>query len=283
MKIRFYYFLLLLSSLEVYAGMKNPERLVAARATAYHDFKVNSCIVKEMHTMIRPHLLPETHAIKPVLDAIFSEYGVNKNADSLARAGFVTVSVRPFTFLTVVRHPCLPGYIQKIYLESDQRVKPGKPGWKWLVQRCQGADNIRKLIKAKKLKHFTVPDKWLYPLKAKPKHLQAKSGCGQPVILITTDMNLVSQAESEEAWKTKVTYEVLDELYEIISHGLASSHLSWNIPYTNDGTFSCIDTEHPVRKPDYKSVKLYLSKKMGKYWDALVKAGGRSKYKKMKM
>ncbi len=230
-----------------------------------------SCYTSQMRAEMKPFLMPSDHPAKPVLDSIFGVYGVTEDIDSMKRAGFEAVSFRPFTFLVVTRHPSLPGYLQKMYFESEKRVKQQRPGWQWLVRRCQGAKNVRDLIREKKLKHFKAPRKWLYRLPQKP------FSCSQPVILLVEDMQLVGQLESDAVWKGKLNHEILDELYVIISHGFASSHIGWNIPYSKDGRFACIDTEHPKRKPNYEWVKLYLSKEMARYWDSLVKNGGPKK------
>lgn len=219
---------------------------------------------------VKPYIIPADHSAKEVLDLIFTQPRVTKDLNTLAAAGFITVSIRPFSFAVVVQHPDLPGYLQKLYLDTEQRKKNGKEGWEWLIQRCEGAENIRKLIKKKKLKYFSVPDKWIYLVPE-----TSRKSKGQPCILLVTDMDLVSQAESVEAWKTIITKEHLNELYTILSNGFASSHVGWNIPYSKSGKFSCIDTEYPKRAPNYQEVEEYLSDEMKTYWKQLVKSGGK--------
>ncbi len=240
--------------------------------SSYPNFDENPYIDQKMQAQIKPHLLPLQHVAKVTLDSIFKQSRATANEKSFSRSGFITLSIRPFSYAIIASHPDLPGYIIKAYLDSELRQKHSKPGWLWLVSRCEGAANVRQLIKAKKIRHFVVPDKWLYPLPIHPAPDHPKRR--QPILLIATDMNLVSQEESEEAWKKKITHKHLDELYLILSHGFASSHLSWNIPYTKNGKFACVDTEHPKRTPHYKEVKNYLSDEMNSYWDKLVKTGG---------
>lgn len=247
-----------------------------AHQSGYPNFDENPKLDDKMRKQIKPYLIPLTHPAKTILDDIFSKGRVTKNEETFADAGFITVSVRPFSFIVVSKHPDLPGYLQKIYLDSEKRVKHSTPGWQWLVYRCQGAENVRNLIKSKKLQFFSVPDKWIYPLPAPDEDTKLAKNA-QPIILLVTDMELASQEESEEAWKSKVTKKHIDELYIILSHGFASCHLSWNIPLTKNGKFCCIDTEHPKRKPKYHKVKPYLSKEMGEYLDKLVKNGGKDK------
>lgn len=219
---------------------------------------------------VKPYIIPADHPAKEELDLIFTQPRVTKDLNTLAAAGFITVSIRPYSFAVVVQHPNLPGYLQKLYLDTEQRKKNGKEGWEWLIQRCEGAENIRKLIKKKKLKYFSVPDKWIYVVPE-----TSRKAKGQPCILLVTDMDLVSQAESVEAWKTIITKEHLNELYTILSNGFASSHVGWNIPYSKSGKFACIDTEYPKRAPNYPEVEDYLSDEMKIYWRQLVKSGGK--------
>lgn len=83
-------------------------------------------------------------------------------------------------------------------------------------------------------------------------------------------MNLVSQEESDDIWKNRATLKQLNELYHVLQAGGASPHLPWNIPFTKEGKFSCIDTEHPDRRPDFKCARKYMSKEMGICWDKIV-------------
>lgn len=226
---------------------------------------------------IKPYLMPSNHPAKEALDFIFTRSRPTKDLDAMIDAGFDIVSVRPYSFAVIAKHPDIPGYLEKVYLDSEKRKKNGKEGWEWLVHRCEGAENIRKLIKEKKLKYFTVPDKWIYVLPKLARHNEKATG--QPIILLATDMHLVSQEESERAWKTIITKAHLDELYIILSNGFASSHVSWNIPYSKSGKFTCIDTEHPKRKPNYVEVEHYLSNEMKAYWQKLVSDGEKNETK----
>lgn len=231
----------------------------------YPNFVDNPCITKDMKSRMKPYLLPLDHPAKPILDLLFSKPGVTESLKSLTARGFITVSERPFSYVVVMKHPALPGYLLKIYPNSETRIKLRREGWEWLVARCVGAERVRNIIKEKKLKHFNVPDKWLYPLPL------AAGNCRNPVVLLVTEMALTSQEETDYIWKNKVTREQLDELYHVLRVGGASCHVAWNIPATKDGKFSCIDTEHPERRPHFEAVNQYLSEDMSKYWDKIVK------------
>jgi hypothetical protein len=219
-----------------------------------------------MQERIAPYLLPLTHPFKPALDAIFSASRPTENEASLAQAGFATIAVKKNTYVHVVRHPAVPGYVFKLHLDSELRQKLQKPGWFWLANRCEGAEKIRHLIKSKKIKHFVAPDKWLYPLPYSP-NPNAKS-----VVLLATDMRLVSHSKSQQAWK-KAGHRVLEELYIVLSHGYGSWFLTGNVPYTKSGKFAFIDTEYPKREISLGKVKHYLSEEMQAYWEWLIIAG----------
>jgi hypothetical protein len=242
---------------------------------AYPNVDGNPYIDREMRKKMKPYWFPLNHPLKPSLDLIFSQSRAIENELAFAHAGFVTLYAQPTSYIRVAKHHLLPGYLVKVYLDNEMRKKEGIPGWQWLVKRCKGAENIRNLIKKKKLKHFSVPDKWIYPLPPHPSPVLSPGRSQQPVLLVVTDMNLASEEETRDVWKNKITTKHLDELFCILSHGYSSGFVVNNIPYTKSGKFACIDTEHPKRKLKYEQVKPYLSEAMQVYWDELVRSGGR--------
>jgi hypothetical protein len=213
---------------------------------------------------IRSYFLPDDHWLKAKLDKIFAQPGVLENKTSFKKAGFITLH-RQASGMRVASHPLIPGYLVKVFFNSNSRNQD----WKWPIARCKGAENIRNLIKKENLRYFTVPDKWIY--------LVPGSSLSHPEwqasVLVVTDMNLVSREASKRAWKN-ATAEHLKELYCILSHGFASCYLPYNIPYTKEGTYACVDTAYPQRKHHYESARHYFSDEMKLYWDKLVKKGG---------
>ena len=221
------------------------------------------------------YLLPSKHPLKPHLDAIFHSSRATQNREAMIAAGFSKLYPQPLPFMCVAFHPNLPGFLLKMYFDDETRMKDGIPGWTWLVQRCHGAQEIRKIIKKKNIKYFTVPDKYLYELPDEPAPILLSGTQRQQVVLVETDMDLVSHGETLDAWKNKITHKHLDELYCILCHGYGSAYVGANIPFTKNGMFACIDTEYPKRKLKYHQVKLFLSEPMSRYWDSLVKKGGK--------
>jgi len=166
----------------------------------------------------------------------------------------------------VSKHCAFPGYIFKIYLDSETRTRKGIPHWKQLLSRCIGAQKIRKLIQEKQLCYFDVPDKWLYPL---PEYPISREKNPQPFILIETDMEIENADVTKLCWKS-VRQEHLDELFEIFKRGYGSVSLIQNVPYTKNGKFAFIDTEYPRRVLDLRKVKKFLPADMQRYWDSLI-------------
>ncbi len=245
------------------------DSLYKISSSSYPNIRSNPYLTKKMKKAIKPYLLPVSHPFKPALDSLCSHLRITRDEATLQQAGFSILScVHSTSFVRVASHPAFPGYLFKIYPDNETRRKKGKPGWKCLLNRCKSAENIRKLIKTKKFRYFSVPDKWLYPLPPEP----SPGIIRQPLLLVVTDMELTSLAECERAW-AQATPEILDELYCILSHGYSSTCLIHNIPYTKSGKFACIDTESPKRKLDYLAINSFLSEAMRIYWTELVRQG----------
>lgn len=210
------------------------------------------------------YLIPSEHVIKPILDAIFSSPIVTNNEQTMKEAGFNRLEFQAHSYIWLAGHPCLPGYLLKLYLQDETRLKNGISGSSWLINRCRGANAIRKIIKRKKIKYFTVPEKYLYAL---PHEWALRN----PLILVVRDMDLVSPDQTLDAWKNHITTQHLDELYLILKEGYGSAFVGTNVPLTKSGLFAFIDMEYPKRKIAYRQVKQFLSNPMSHYWDQLVK------------
>jgi hypothetical protein len=212
----------------------------------------------------------KSHPMKPVLDKIFSGPGVLASEEAFKEAGFkILLSKRSSNtrkaYFHLGRHPLVPGYLFKVYLDSEDNLE-SEEGWRKLADRCQGAENIRKLIKKKGIRNFVVPDKWLYRVPVYRKNQQR-------VVLMVTDMNLTSSARCRKAWRN-ASKKQLDELYCILSRGYSSTSLINNISYTKMGKFTCLDTEypgqHPKRLTNMPKAKRFFSPEMSAYWDFLM-------------
>ncbi len=232
----------------------------------------NPLITYPMRALMAPYIIPIDSPLKPILDSIFSVSRATQNRQTFAEAGFVILFSQESSYIVVAKHSELPDYIFKVYLDSELRIKKKRPGWFWLKSRCEGAKRAKRLITKGKIKHFVVPDKWIYPLPIEP---ISEGPSPQPIILIEPDMHLVKYTETVEAWKTVVTTDHLDELYYLLSNGAGSNFLPANIPYTKDGKFALIDTEYPKRKINLHKVTRHLSDEMQAYWEHLIKTNGK--------
>lgn len=212
---------------------------------------------------ITPHLIPLNHQIKPLLDKIFARTDVTKNIKSLQKAGFNILFIKKTSLVVIAKHILVPGYLFKIYLESEIRMKSNQPSWKWLVSRCAGAKKIQSIIDQNKILNFAVPEKFLYIVPKRDNELI------HPVVLVVQDMNIVTYEHTEYAWRHLITPKHLAELYAILSQGYGSTYLIQNIPYTKEGKFAFIDTEYPYRSLDLTKIKRFISPDLFNYWDSL--------------
>jgi hypothetical protein len=216
--------------------------------------------------LIAPHLLPLDHPIKPIVDKIFSLIRVTESKENIEKAGFKIMVAMPRSYTVVAKHPWAPGYVFKIHLDSEKKGRMGKDSWEWLIDRCVHAKTIKKIIEKKKLVHFSVPDKWLYP----PPVFPASSlGTPQPIILIATEKDVEPDHISTIRWRTIPNRDYLKELYQILKSGSGSPHLGSNVPYAKDGTFCFIDTERKNSFRSNKRAKKYFADEFHDYWLSL--------------
>lgn len=234
----------------------------------------NSALSNEIIKKFKPYMIPVNHPMRKQMDQIFANRPT-LNLQTYRAAGFIDVGgKRPRSFVQISRHPSLPGYLVKAYLDTETRNKKDKESWTWLVNRCKGARQIKEVIRKKKFRYFRVADKWIYPLPAHPAPPETKEYQQHLAVLLVTDMNLVSKEENLTAWFHFLSENQLDELYTILSYGKGSSYRPDNITYSRNGYFAFIDTEYPDRKPNFDYVRTYLRPEMKRYWDKIVKNGG---------
>jgi hypothetical protein len=217
-----------------------------------------------------PYLLPKEHPIKPVLDAIFSQSRAIFNLHALKKAGFEETKPRKFTSLLVTKHPLIPGYIFKLYLDA-QRPHKNKPEHYFWMLRIQGAAKIREAIAMHSIGHlFKVPKKWIYELPQYPK--PPKGYDAKCCILVEEDMEILSYEENKNAWKsTLVTEELLFYLHIILQQvGLSDCTKPDNIPFSYDGRIAFIDTQSFDEKVSFSRLSPFLSASNKAYWEMLI-------------
>lgn len=221
------------------------------------------------HATLAPYFLPDDHPIKSNLDALFQKERVTASIKSLLRNGFEKPQMRGPTQIIVGRHPDFPGYLFKLFLDTQ----PPLQEWVLWLMRIQGALAIQACIDRHGFKEFVVPKKWVYPLPIEAQPIKAKSPLSpKQFILVVEQIPLLSAKKNLEAFKRKVSRKTLNHLFIILTEeGLIDSVYPDNIPFTTKGKIAFIDTEHryPGRAVPYEKLTAYLSRKNQRYWNFL--------------
>lgn len=235
--------------------------------TSFADAKQPS---KEDLVLISPYLMPQDHPIKPFLDHLFSSSRVIFNLKTLERAGFDKIKPRKFTELIVTKHYALPGYVFKLYLDT-QRYHKNRPEYYYWMLRAKGAKQISKNIKEHHLEAmFKVPQKWIYALPERPK--PSKDYYPKYYILVEEDMAILSDHDNQELWGSDyVSTHLLDNLFFLLKKlGLQDCAKPDNIPFSSDGRISFIDTQtFGSKEIYYEKLTSYLSDTNQAYWKAI--------------
>jgi hypothetical protein len=213
---------------------------------------------------VEQYLMSDKHAAKKTLDAIFSPTYVLASQETLKEAGFLMHKPRDPRQLIAAKHPFLPGYLIKVFLDTHSEVQ--NEGMFW-IDRIIGARLIQRSIDEHHYNHLMkVPQKWIYAL---PNPGRRK------YVLVVENMNLLSPAKNQERYQKKIDKEHLDALYTILTENLLiDSVYIDNIPFCTDGKIAFVDTEHfqTMVKPLLLGKLLpKLSKEMQEYWKTLMR------------
>jgi len=225
---------------------------------------------KDAQESVGAYLLPENHAIRPLLDQIFSP-GACFSFDALKAAGFSYSLPREHTRLILASHSRLPGYIFKLYLDIQPYLSQQPEYYFWIL-RIQGAERIRAAIERDRLGHlFKVPRKWIYLL---PQSEHREEGYyPKYTIVVEEDMELVSEEENKQLWKSSaVTRELLQALYGLIEEiGLCDCLKPDNIPFSLDGRVAFIDTQSfGKKKIRFQKLRSHLSEENKRIWNEII-------------
>ena len=230
----------------------------------------NPLITPTIRHAIRPYLLPKKHPTYSKLNEIFQKSRPIIDDHALEQAGFTILHRKPRSFIRVVKHPKLPGYLLKVNLDSETRLKQRKPAWHWLVNRCKGAAKVKQAIKRVHSQFFDVAHKWIYVVPTNPPAPVGPGFSPQPIVLVVEDMDIHKLSVSKEAWRSRFTPRHLDELFAIVSIAGGSSYRPDNVSLRKNGKFAFIDTEYPNRSPDYNEISSQLNPFMRIYWHNLM-------------
>jgi len=221
--------------------------------------------------VVAPFLMDPQHPIRPILDKIFSYPDAILNLKTMEEAGFVRAKPRKFTQLIVTKHPEIPGYLFKLYLDA-QSYHSEKPEHDYWILRIQGAEKIRQEIENNGLEgFFKVPHKWIYAL---PKPCRIEGYQTKYYVLVEEDMEIFDEEVNKNLWRSEqVTSVHLDHLYSIVRKlGLKDCLKPDNIPFSIDGRIAFIDTQtFGEEHIKFKKLNRFLSKSNQAYWKTLIK------------
>lgn len=219
------------------------------------------------------YLLPDDHPIKPILDAIFSQSDVLKSTSTLSAVGFQCQKTKKG--MIVGFHEDFSEYVLKMYLETN-KSRRGVDELKAFMRRINGAQLIQETLDRYGYNDIMkVPKKWLYKL--------PNPGM-RNYVLVVENMMLCPSDENERLYKTAIEYHHLDALFNVfVDCKLIDSVYLPNIPFSQDGRISFVDTEFAGRSSSiYKklpSLKKYLSRPMGEYWEEKIEQNRSSSHR----
>ena len=216
---------------------------------------------------LQPYFLPTDHPVRSILDLIFKSDRVTLNREKFIAAGFDVNDPKASGNLIVGRHPLLPGYLIKAYLDTQIE-------WEWenFFRRVTGARSIEQCIQKYGFQnYFEVPKKWIYPLPLNPSPPSNGAYYRKNFILLVEDKYILNQAENAKAFRNRITPQILNALYLVLTEeGLIDSVFRGNIPFNHFGRMCFIDTEHHHHGPiPYYNLDRYLSPEMRIYWQSL--------------
>jgi hypothetical protein len=208
------------------------------------------------------------------LGTLFRNPYMFESADDWADEGFEILRASD-NKITVASHPSVPGYLFKKYVSSGKREALDDQLDNYQT-RLEGARRLRRFIDDEKLRHVTVPRKWLRTLpeehgtRREPSH-----------ILIVERLGLLDVDASEQAYR-RIDERVLHDLCVVLYAFRGLDSTVQNLPHATDGKIAFIDTEHWNRhgdreksrqRPWFKHLNEHLSRSSLKFaaamWDRL--------------
>lgn len=238
---------------------------------AYESPEVKESIWEE----VRPYLLPENHPAWPKLNRIFCESRSTLSPQEFRKAGFKRWRPGRWSRVSASSHPELKEYFIKAYCDVETGILYD---WKKWIHRIRGAEAIHKCIKDYHLQdHFTVPQKWIYPLPKTPSPPSSSLYVRKNFILVCENMRIQDHPTNQKMYKKKMSHEKMRALYIVLQVcGLYDSVYCFNIPFCKDGKISVIDTEYHHKWPvPFHKLKKSFSKEMRSYWEKITFNGGK--------
>jgi hypothetical protein len=237
--------------------------IYAANYALEDGYTKPNAISDEVWNAISPYFLPEDSEEKAILDSIFMESNLLLSRSALISGNFQIITKAKHK-IAVMRHPLLPGYVLKAYLEHSDEDDA-----KWWIKRIRGADAIReKIVEYGYEGLLKCPKKMVYPL---PHYPDSERGeYPKHFILIAEDMDILAYEDNKKAYTKWMNEELLDAFYTIITEmKLQEAVYIFNSPFSKDGRIALIDTElylADTRRMPYEQLNNFLSSKMKRHW-----------------
>lgn len=220
-----------------------------------------------------PHIIPDEHPAKRTLDKIFEKSRAIASEEAMLKAGFQILPMIDKRKI-VAMHPALSGYLVKTYLDCHHLARSD---WKIWLHRVVGAKSVQACLDRHDFNDIMkVPQKWLYPLPAKPKP-DLDPGLRREFMLVVEDMHPLKEIKNKQKYK-RITREQLDALYTVLKENLLHDSIYiHNIPFCKDGKIAFLDLEHhnsTSRRVRYERLTKNFSKELQGYWEQLINQGG---------
>jgi hypothetical protein len=236
------------------------------------DYEYNPIVTPQKWNSFVPYFLPADHPVTLKLDEIFlsAPYHVLKDKKSLKKAKFQVIHYEKKNNPYVAIHPKIPGYIFKIFLDSQEDVEDGKR----YLSRIEGALSVGEAIVRNHFEtFFKVPRKWIYPVPRESTPPQLGEPSSKNFILVVEDMEILGFEKNLRKWKSgAITPRLLESIYTMLDEeGLYDTVYAFNLPFCRDGKLAFIDTEiHHDWPVNFKHLGKYLSLSMAAYWQILI-------------
>jgi len=178
----------------------------------------------------------ETLPIYPVLTDLFKNGRMFDSFDKFGSEGFKLVKHAEHKIMSGA-HKRAPGYLFKKY-NND---KPGETQLVNYMFRVEGARLIRGFIEDRGFSCVVAPRKWLYELPPSfPKRY----------LVVAEKLDLASDGDTNRGYD-RISKEQMHELATILYHFRGLNSTASNLPFTQDGRISFIDTERWHHDKDY--------------------------------
>jgi hypothetical protein len=181
------------------------------------------------------------------LSGLFHDPDMFDTPDDWRRAGFALIRESD-NKICVASHRSVGGYLFKKYVASGKRDSDSDQLENYAT-RVEGARRVRDLIATQRLRHVTVPRKWIREL---PRAFGRSAH-----ILIVERLDILDDDASERAYG-RISKDALGDLCVALHAFRGLDSTAKNVPFTTDGRIAFIDTEHWDRHSGNRNKRRFL-------------------------